>query len=74
MITESVVVDVSQDWAVACGLQERFCSDQRQPHRVQQSSQPRHYGNIGKGRKGAGWFSFDHKGVHFHWSRQRWWI
>src|SRR5205809_6983250 len=24
MITESVVVDVSQDWVVACGLQERF--------------------------------------------------
>jgi len=24
MITESVVVDVSQDWAAACGLQERF--------------------------------------------------
>jgi sigma-B regulation protein RsbU (phosphoserine phosphatase) len=24
MITESVVVDVSQDWLVACGLQERF--------------------------------------------------
>jgi hypothetical protein len=24
MITESVVVDVSQDWVAACGLQERF--------------------------------------------------
>ena len=24
MITESIVVDVSQDWVVACGLQERF--------------------------------------------------
>jgi sigma-B regulation protein RsbU (phosphoserine phosphatase) len=24
MITESVVMDVSQDWVVACGLQERF--------------------------------------------------
>jgi hypothetical protein len=24
MITESVVVDFSQDWVVACGLQERF--------------------------------------------------
>jgi sigma-B regulation protein RsbU (phosphoserine phosphatase) len=24
MVTESVVVDVSQDWVVACGLQERF--------------------------------------------------
>jgi phosphoserine phosphatase RsbU/P len=24
MITESRVVDVSQDWVVACGLQERF--------------------------------------------------
>jgi sigma-B regulation protein RsbU (phosphoserine phosphatase) len=24
MITESLVVDVSQDWVVACGLQERF--------------------------------------------------
>ena len=24
MINESVVVDVSQDWVVACGLQERF--------------------------------------------------
>ncbi|MFL6351423.1 MAG: hypothetical protein ACJ74Z_06195 [Bryobacteraceae bacterium] len=24
MMTESVVVDVSQDWVVACGLQERF--------------------------------------------------
>ena len=24
MITESVIVDVSQDWLAACGLQERF--------------------------------------------------
>jgi serine phosphatase RsbU (regulator of sigma subunit) len=24
LITDSVVVDVSQDWTVACGLQERF--------------------------------------------------
>jgi hypothetical protein len=24
MVTESVVVDVSQDWVAACGLQERF--------------------------------------------------
>ena len=24
MITESAVVDVSQDWAAACDLQERF--------------------------------------------------
>jgi len=24
MMTESIVVDVSQDWAVACDLQERF--------------------------------------------------
>ncbi len=24
MITDSVVVDVSQDWAIACDLQERF--------------------------------------------------
>lgn len=30
MMTESVVVDVSQDWVAACGLQERFMENRGQ--------------------------------------------
>jgi sigma-B regulation protein RsbU (phosphoserine phosphatase) len=48
MITESVVVDVSQDWIAACGLQERFMEIPRaKVHRLAYSARCRQIRALG---------------------------